>query len=199
MQKSYFQDSFTLKKELDPQRIPSNTRLFICEDTSMYTNIKTGPALHRIGQFSLKKKEHLTVPPTVLMDALRLLMTNNVFQFGDTYWIQKLGTSMGVQPAQPWDSIFFGIHEETVLAIFGQKLQLYRYFIKDVLGIWLVDTDLVEDFQQWTSFVELIQDYYWLEWIFVKRLKKVNYMDMRILIRENWIITMLYEKSMKLY
>ena len=40
----------------------------------MYTNIKTGPALHRIGQFALENKELLTVPPVVLMDALPLLM-----------------------------------------------------------------------------------------------------------------------------
>ena len=77
MQKSYFQDSFTLKKELDLQNIPSNVRLFICDATSMYTNIKTGPAIYRIGQFALEHKKNLTFPLTVLMDALRLLMTNN--------------------------------------------------------------------------------------------------------------------------
>ena len=65
----------------------------------MYTNIKIGPALHRIGQFALENKEHLTVPPAVLMDALRLLMTNNVFQFGDTNWLQKVRTVMGAPPA----------------------------------------------------------------------------------------------------
>ena len=54
MQKSYFQDSFTLKKELDLQEILLNARLFICDATYMYTNIKTGPALHRIGQFALE-------------------------------------------------------------------------------------------------------------------------------------------------
>ena len=91
MQESYFQDSFTLKKELDLRNIPSNARLFICDVPSMYTNIKTGLAFHRIGQFAPENKEHLTVPPAVLMDALRLLMTNNVFQFGDTYWLQKSG------------------------------------------------------------------------------------------------------------
>ena len=48
MQKSYFQDSFMLKMELDIQKVPSNARLFICDATSMYTNIKTGPALHHI-------------------------------------------------------------------------------------------------------------------------------------------------------
>ena len=135
MQKSYFQYSFTLKKELDLQKIPSNTRLFICDATSMYTNIKTGPALHRIRKFALEHKEHPTAPPTVLIDALRLLMTNNVFQFGDNYWIQKVGTAMGAPPAPPWAKISFGINEETVLTQFGHKLQLYRRFIDDVRGI----------------------------------------------------------------
>ena len=84
LQKSYFQDSFTLKKELDLQEIPSNVHLFICDATSMYTNIKTGAALHRIKQFALENREHLTVPLPFLKDELRLLMTNNAFQFGDT-------------------------------------------------------------------------------------------------------------------
>ena len=88
----------------------------------MYTKIKTGPAIHHIGQFALENKEHLNVTPAVLMDALRLLMTNNVFQFGDNYWIQKVGTAMGAPPAPPWAKISFGINEETVLARFGQKI-----------------------------------------------------------------------------
>ena len=57
----------------------------MCDATSMYINIKTGPALHRIGQFDLDNEKHLAVPPMVLMDALRLLIRNDVFQFGDTY------------------------------------------------------------------------------------------------------------------
>ena len=69
------------------------------------------------------------------MDALRLLMTNNVFQFGDTYWLQKVGTAMGAPPAPSLATIVFGIHEKTVIAQFGDKLQLYRCFIENVLGI----------------------------------------------------------------
>ena len=111
----------------------------------MYTYIRTGAALHRRGQFALENKEHLTVSPAVLMDALRLLMTNNVFRFGDTFWIKKVGTAMGAPPALPWATIFFGIHEETVLARFGPRLQLYRRFINDVIGIWVVDPDQSKD------------------------------------------------------
>ena len=76
----------------------------------MYTNIKTCLALHCIRKFALEHKEHLTVPTAVLMYALRLLMTNNVSQFGDTYWLQKVGTAMGASPAPSWTTIFFGIH-----------------------------------------------------------------------------------------
>ena len=97
------------------------------------------------------------------MGALHLLMTNNVFQFGDTIWFQKVGTAMVAPPAPPLATIFFGIHEETVLARFGARLQLYCCFIDDVLGICLVDPDPAEDSRQWASFVSLMQDYYGLE------------------------------------
>ena len=97
------------------------------------------------------------------MDALRLLMTNNLFQFGDTYWLQKLGTAMGAPTAPPWATIFFGIHEEIVLAQFGDKLQLYCLFMDNVLDIWMVEPDPVKYHRQWTFFVALIQDYYGLD------------------------------------
>ena len=163
MQKSYFQDSFTLKKELDLQKILPNARLFICDATSMYTNIKTGPSLHRIRQFALENKKHLTVPPAVLMNTLRLLMTSNVFQFGDTYLLQKVGTAMGAPPALPCATILLGIHKDTLLAQFRDKIQLYCSFIDDVLCICVVNPDPAEYHRQCTSLVALMQDYYGLE------------------------------------
>ena len=101
----------------------------------MYTNIKTGPVLYFIEQFSCANKEHLTVPPAVFMEALCLLMTNNIFQFGDKYWLQKVGTAMITPQAPPWATIVFGIHEESVLAHFGDRLQLYCCFMNNVLFI----------------------------------------------------------------
>ena len=165
----------------------------------MYTNIITGPALHRIGRFDLDNEKHLTVPPAVLMDSLRLLMANKVFQFGDTYWLQKVGAAMGAPPAPPWATIFFGIHKDTVLAQFGDRLQLHRRFIDDVLGIWLVDPNQAEDHRKWIAFKFMMQDYYGLECIFEERPDTVKYTDMTISIREDRIVTSLYDKLMNLY
>ena len=44
-----------------------------------------------------------------------------------------------------------------------------------------------------------MQDYYGLEWIFEEYSDTVDYMDMTISIREDWIITSLYEKATNLY
>ena len=79
------------------------------------------------------------------MDALRLMITNNVLKFGDTYWLQKVGTEMGAPLAPPRDTIFFSIYKVTVIAQFGDRLKLYPCFINNVLGIWLVDPNPAED------------------------------------------------------
>ena len=146
----------------------------------MNTNIRTSLALHRIRRFSLDIDDHLTVPPVVLVDALRLLMKNNAFQFGDKYWLQKAGTLMGAPPAPSWATVFFGIHEKAVIAQFRDSLQLYCCFIDNVLGIWLVDTNPTKDHRKWMAFKSLMQDYYGLEWIFEERLETVNNMEMMI-------------------
>ena len=142
---------------------PSNAHLFVCDATSMYKNLRTGTGLHHIGRFYLENNKHLAVPPAVLMESLRLLMTNNVFQFGDTYLLQKLVIAMIAPLESPWATIFFGINEEAVLAQFGYILQLYCRFIDDVLGIWLVDPNPAKHHQKWTAFKLLIKDYYGLE------------------------------------
>ena len=67
------------KKVTRPTKTPSNTRLFIFDETPMYTNILIGPSLQCIGRFAFYNKKHVTVPLTALMDTLRLLMNNNAF------------------------------------------------------------------------------------------------------------------------
>jgi hypothetical protein len=39
----------------------------------------------------------ISVEPIIV--ALDIVMRNNLFQFGDIYWLQKTGTAMGTPPA----------------------------------------------------------------------------------------------------
>ena len=74
----------------------------------MYTNIDTNTALNAIEDY-LTENQHKfpTLPVTPVMEALEIIMRHNVFQFGDTYWLQKKGTAMGAPPACSYANISF--------------------------------------------------------------------------------------------
>jgi hypothetical protein len=91
------------------------------------------------------------LPVLALTEALRLIMTNNVFRFGDTHWLKLSGTSMGTPPAPPYATLFFAIYEDTILKEFGNNLLLYCRFIDDVFGIWIERPGDSNQFQHFTT------------------------------------------------
>jgi hypothetical protein len=65
----------------------------------MYSNIPTSRAIQFITEH-LRRTAHQfnNVPVEALCEALRIIMTSNVFTFGDTFWKQFKGTAMGKGP-----------------------------------------------------------------------------------------------------
>ena len=82
----------------------------------MYTNIDTNHALDVISKWldnlpSLPKN----FPLKAIKEAMELVMKSNLFQFGDMYFLQLLGTAMGTSAACMWATIYFGVHESGIL------------------------------------------------------------------------------------
>jgi len=86
---SFISSSYALVKKLQVQQetnpFPPTALLFTVDAVAMYTNIDTKEALDRLCS---------KVQPHVLY-ALELIMKRNIFQFSDTWWLQKQGTAMG--------------------------------------------------------------------------------------------------------
>ena len=96
LQESYFKDSFALKSILDEMVLPHNALVFTSDAVSMYTNIKTGPALFEISSYI--QSDEVSKNPRrkkALIEALHLVFENNLFKLGDTFWKQESGTAMG--------------------------------------------------------------------------------------------------------
>lgn len=137
MQHSYFKRSTILKQLLVSLELPDNCFLFTADAVSMYTNINTAKAIKNIARYLRTKTELFTdVPVEALVDALRLIMTNNYFRFGDTTWHQLEGTAMGTPPAPPYATLYYAIHEEAFLQEFHNNLFFYRRYIDDIVGVW---------------------------------------------------------------
>jgi len=193
-QKSYFKSSFTLLTEFNNMDdLPHNARLFTADAVSMYTNIPTTKALHLIKKYLQDNEEiYSDIPTKALMSALTIIMTNNIFDFGNTTWLQIKGTAMGTPPAPPYATIYYAIHEITFLSEFNELI-FYRRFIDDVFGIWIPSSN-----HRWTQF-QIVMNSFDLEWEFSKLSTKVNFMDLTIHIDNHRLSTTLFEKDLNLY
>ena len=149
-QRSYFKNSKQLKDLLLQLDLPPNSVLFKADAVSMYTNINTTKAINSIASYLRQHEEQFQhIDRKALITALTLVMTNNVFTFGDTYWLQKTGTAMGTPPAPPYANLYYAIHEETFLDSFPGRLLFYRRFIDDIIGIWLPHPDDAINSEEW--------------------------------------------------
>ena len=114
---SYFKNTLELKKQLLELHLLPNARLFTSDAMSMYTNIPTHMALNLIGKYltQYQRKHNGDYPHDAVQAGLCLIMTLNIFTFGDLTFKQLNGTAMGTPPAPPYDTIYYGIHKEKFL------------------------------------------------------------------------------------
>ena len=67
-----------------------------------------------------------------------IIMTNNYFEFGNTFFLQLLGTVRGTSSAVMWATLYYAYHEEHCLVPrYGEHLLYYRCFIDDMLIVWV--------------------------------------------------------------
>ena len=126
-------------------------------------------------------------------------MKNSVFQFGDTFWLQKKGTAMGTPPAPTYANLFFAIHENRILPKYSTNIRTYKRYIDDIFGIWIPSNNITDDAIQWNKFTKDIDEYHGLKWIFSPKSTQVDFLDITISIQNNEIRTTLFEKSLNLY
>ena len=130
----------------------------------MYTNIDTNHALEMICKWLDKLSRDGLLPRdfplAAVKEAMALIMLNNVFEWGDLYFLQLLGTAMGTSVACMWATIYFGIHKNcTLLPQFSSYLVLYCRFIDDIFGIWIGNPNGLV----WNQFKDYCNDFWLLK------------------------------------
>ena len=212
-------DSRSVVQQLTAQEWHPSSLLFTMDATSMYTNIHLGHALPVLEHFLLNtdvgqhiaNKQNIRV--NALIFALTTVMQNNVFRFGDTYWVQLTGTAMGTPPAPAWATLYFAIHEITVIQKYPE-LSTYCRYIDDGHGVWtpLPHTSTAADTDRWHAFQHDINSYGTthdfftanadlqpLTWEFSAREKHSIFLDLYITLQGTAIHTSIYEKPQNLY
>lgn len=195
---SFIKNSSDLIMDLSTMTLPENATLFTADAISMYTNIDTDTALSEINRF-LHDNPALVEDLNIdcLMEALTIVMRNNIFTFGDTYWHQLSGTAMGTPPAPCYATLFYAIKEQNLLENYSNNLLYYKRYIDDVFAIW-DNYDPPEDYIPWLMF-KSDMNFAGLKWEVSERKTEVDFLDVTIRINNNKITTTMYEKALNLH
>jgi hypothetical protein len=195
---SFIASSWELVQDFQAHRatgIPlTDGRLFTCDAVSMYTNIDTDHALSTIKGFLRHSPMAEGMNEPAISAALDIVMRGNVFKFGNTFWKQLTGTAMGTPAAPMYATLYFGIRESRMPDRFRMRLNLYKRYIDDVIGVWLGPAD-----NTWTDFQSWMNNFGQLRWTFSDLSDRVDFLDLTITIRDHQFHTTLFEKALNLY
>ena len=125
-------------------------------------------------------------------------MENCVFKFGETFWIQLIGTAMGTPVVCIYAILFFVYYERIIFLRKYKKNKLfYVRQIDNIFGIWIDDE---ENPNLWTEFQQDLNSTCKLEWNTTSLSKSVDFLDITIILdKEGNISTNTFQKKMNLF
>jgi hypothetical protein len=122
-----------------------------------------------------------------------------MFTFGDTYWRQLSGTSMGSPRALPWANLLYALCELLFLETFQENLIFYRRFIDNIFGIWITVNPVTND-ATWDSLqLSVNNSDFELEWEFEDTCQTISFMDLILSITGERRTTTIFEKANELH
>ena len=200
---SYISNSEELLNDLDKLGpLPPSSKLFTSDATSMYSNIDPAEALPvleaYLNEFSHELNDTVRNQMKLLVELTRLVMQNNVFKFGSTWWKQLVGTAMGTSCACIYATVFFAYFERKVISTkYKSNFIFYRRKIDDIFAIWKTDPSAPN---AWNEFKSDLNSLCKLEWNTEDLCESVNFLDLTIWIDDDKKIKYkTYQKEMNLY
>ena len=213
---SRLKDSMDLIRQLQALGyLPPGARLFTADAKAMYTNIDTAEGLAAIRNWLTTFFDELPEDfPNIeyFMSVLEIVMTESVFEFGDTLWKQVVGTAMGTPCACSYATTTYGWHERTYLIPRYKDMTMEGFicrFIDDMIGVWY-DPDMpldlsleeekewFENNQRWKEF-EADLPSLGLEWKLEIPTRSVDFLDLTLRIEKGSIHSRTFQKLMNLY
>ena len=180
--------------------LPKEAKLFTADTVSMYTNIDTDLGINSINSFLHANKDYLPqgFPTQLFLEILKIVMQNNIFSFGETYWLQKTGTAMGTPSACAYAMLSYGHYEnESIFTNFQGNLLYYRRYIDDVFGIWSPNGNNPE--QKWEKFKDQLNKWGTLRWKIEEPSDHATFLDLNIEIKDSRIAFSTFQKPLNLY
>ena len=132
-------DSGHLIQILEATPIPKNTTLATIDVSALYLNIPHEEGIQAVINrlyTNNPDSDQIPIPPGTMSDLLKIVLTQNYFQFADKMYHQIQGTAMGTKMAPAYANLFMAELEEKLLENATTDPLLWKRYIDDILCIW---------------------------------------------------------------
>ena len=170
----------------------------------MYTNMDTNHLIEIMKQW-LKKMERegklpQHFPLLAVVEAIGLVMENNVFVFGDCYYLQISGSAMGTSSACKLSTIYFHVKEDQLRMDFSGNIHYLRRFIDDMFILWKDDEDHDDGIiTRYNDFKHDLNDFGVLKWEAEDLGNSADFLDITITLTGGSISTKTFQKALNKY
>jgi hypothetical protein len=171
--------------------IPEGALLVTLDVVGLYPNIPTVQGITAAKQALDRSRPGANVKPSnrILIKLLHLVLRRNNFVFNGQHYLQLRGTAIGTKLAVGFANNYMGFFERLFVYFYHRQPLVWLRFIDDVFMIWTHGEDALAEFVDFiNSCVDSIK--------FTAEYSKfaVNFLDMKVKLQDNMIITDLYTK-----
>ena len=195
----YLKDSWHFLNDIRDLKNLQGCKLVSSDADAFYTNINTDHAIEILGKWFALHQEQLAenFPKELVLQGVKRLMENNVFTFGDRYFLQKNGTAMGTNVACMYATIYYSYHEEMQL-LHLSYIKFYRRLIDDAFIIFDDRKGSFDDLE--SNMNDFGPTNKRLHWTTEQPATTIDFLDLTITIQDDGTITTkTFQKTMNLY
>lgn len=192
--------SWLTNSKRNSKQLPTGIKLFSFNAISINSSINTNHEIEVVQKFFKKFKNKFSAdcPTAFLLEILTIVMKGNIFQFGDTFWLQLIGCAMRTSAAVNYLYTYIGLLEMFGLVEeYSEYLIFYKWYIDNIIVLW---NHSKQDSQaKFDKFFKQLNQWEKLCWTTTGFNFKLIFMDLSISIRKKRLHFKAYQKEHNLY
>lgn len=192
---SYLQDTNDLLRALDGISLPGGAWLVALDVEALYNSIPHQQGVEIVKDFLSQNHEISSQYNGFILNLLMFILSNNIFLFGGSHYLQIQGVAMGTKCAPSYANLYLGGWERELFSRddmqqYMELIPLWRRFIDNIFFIWVGPKDLL------LSFLESLKtNRYNLKFTVEFSQSSLNFLDTLITVKfDGSIRTTLYRK-----
>ena len=146
---TYVKDTTHFLQILDKIKsaIPPGYLMFTMDVKGLYPSIPKNEGLQACKQ-ALEHRSSKTIPTDAVMTMIETVLSNNIFRFDNTNFIQIEGTAIGSRLGRNYACTYMGNWEKQLLENTDKTPMLFLRYVDDIFGIWGDTEETLHEFHK---------------------------------------------------